>query len=292
VPLALVLRIVVRVALWDIQQATNHVVGQGLNKVADVVKRAGHILGGGQNLFRYRVGRLEVFRQVRLTDFFEVEAEARDSAHNFVDLIFHVALSDPHAVDHHRVIDLLLPDALVVANQVVVLLLLTVASRLETLYFILPPLPSSFFLFYVDLKLCDATLQICHDFLGALRLYVELVCCLLQLLSLLGEVELDSMLLLELQQEFFLSLSVGPLANYTHLHDFGFHISDLEFFLSQSVLQALARLVSLLAHPPQILRSLSLLTECLLQSIDTALQCQALVFLVAQLAIKTFFDVA
>lgn len=50
-----------------------------------------------------------------------METKVCDSPNYFIHLVFHVTLSDPHPINQHCVVDLLLPDSVVVSLQISVL---------------------------------------------------------------------------------------------------------------------------------------------------------------------------
>ena len=95
---------------------------------------------------------LEVVRSDGLADFVEVESKAGDFADYLVDLIFHLALSNSHSVDQNGIVDLLLPDAFVVAFKIGLLGLVMIGSGLESLDLFLPAQPSLLLPLQLSLK--------------------------------------------------------------------------------------------------------------------------------------------
>lgn len=86
-----------------------------------------------------------------LADILQVEAELCDFAHNFIYLVFHVALGNPHAIDEKGIVNLLLSDALIVPSKLFVVDRGDVAAGFKAFHLFLPPL--AFVLLLRDLLL-------------------------------------------------------------------------------------------------------------------------------------------
>lgn len=105
----------------------------------------------------------------------EIEAKFSDLANDFIYLVFHLALSNSHSIDKEGIIHLLLSDALIVPNELVVVHGRDIAARFEALDFIFPSLTFLFLLRDLSVIVTDFLLECLNQFLCVQCLLLHLV---------------------------------------------------------------------------------------------------------------------
>ena len=177
-------------------EACDNVVGNWPDEIANILKSRSHILSYRRDVLRDRISTLDVFGQEWLPDLFKIETKASDFTHNLIDLVFHLALCDSHAIDEHCIVYLLLTQPLIISLKVSLLILLIILSRLQTLNFIFPPLSLLLLFIKLSLKVHYLILKLISDFLGTLSLLIVLFQVPLKLLDLLCQIKFARILVL------------------------------------------------------------------------------------------------
>ena len=136
----------IAISFRNILQSGHYIIWERSNKVADVFKSRDNVLSDWADFLRDLVSWFDVFRKIRLTNFFEMIAELCDSANDLINLVFHFTLRNSHSINKHSVINLLLSDSFIVFLQVFMLNVSAVRGTFQSFYFVFPALSGLIFL--------------------------------------------------------------------------------------------------------------------------------------------------